>query len=66
VKKPVIPVLGSADAALNHFARTVKQSLDTQTGQAPQSKPLSELAPTASLAEVIAAYNRLLERVQGK
>jgi hypothetical protein len=65
MKKPVIPVVRTGSIEVDKFAEAVKQSLDTQTGQAKNFKPLPTLGTTATLADVIAAYNQLLQRVQG-
>lgn len=65
MKKPAIPLVSSGDAKVNQFAATVKQTLDTMTGQHKSLPPLPRLATTATLADLIAAYNLLLERVQG-
>jgi hypothetical protein len=65
MKKPAIPVVRTGNPEVDNFAAAVKQSLDTQTGQAKNAKPLPTLGTTATLADVIAAYNQLLQRVQG-
>lgn len=65
MKKPVIPVLHSGNSVVDQFGARVKEALDSQHGQGNNAKPLTKLAATATLADVITAYNNLLERVQG-
>jgi hypothetical protein len=57
-----IPTLKTGDRQLDLFGEAVKQNLDALTGQQRNSKPLQPLASTATLADVIAAVNVLIER----
>jgi hypothetical protein len=65
LRKPAIPVVRSGNASVDDFAASVKESLDVMTGQSKQFPKLNPLGATATLADVIAAYNALLAKVQG-
>lgn len=47
------------------FPEAVKANLDRITGQQRNLPPLPLLPETATLAEVVAAYNALVQRIQG-
>jgi hypothetical protein len=57
-----IPVLKTGDRQIDLFGEAVRQNLEALTGQQNNSKPLQPLPSTASLPEVIAALNVLIER----
>lgn len=65
-KRPAIPTLRSGAASVDRYAEAVKQAIDSMTGQLKNSEALVELAPTATLPEVIAALNVVVRRLQGK
>ena len=62
--KQAIPTLNTGDANLDRFAESVKQNLDSITGQQKNATRLQPLASTATTAEQIARLNALLERIQ--
>lgn len=64
MKKAAVPTLATPDATLGAFASAVKQNLDAITGQARGAKKLAPLPSTATLAQVVARLNELLERLQ--
>ena len=64
MKKAAVPTLATPDAALGAFASAVKQNLDAITGQARSTKKLAPLPADATLPEVVARLNELLERLQ--
>lgn len=57
-----IPALNTGDRKIDLFAESVKQTLDTLTGQQRNSTALQPLPPTASLQEVVATLNVLIAR----
>lgn len=57
-----IPALRTGDRQIDLFGEAVKQNLEALTGQQKNSKPLQQLPTTATLPEVIAALNVLIER----
>ena len=63
-KLAAVPTLAGQDMALTAFAETVKQNLDWISGQNRNAPRLRKLDPTATLVELIAAHNHLLERIQ--
>ena len=65
MKKAAIPVLRSGNNDVDRFAEAVKQNLDDITGQQKNAQKLLPLANTATLAELIAQHNLLLQRIQG-
>lgn len=62
--KAAIPTLTSGDSGLDLFAQSVKQNLDSMTGQLKNKPKLKPLAATATLAEVITQLNAILSRLQ--
>lgn len=65
MKKPAIQALQTGDQPLDDFARDVKLTLDTLTGQHQNVGRLDPLPATATLAQVITRLNLLLDRQQG-
>lgn len=65
MKKAAIPTLQTGTNDLDRFAEAVKQNLDTMTGQHKNVGRLEPLRPTATLADLIAAHNAVVERLQG-
>ena len=47
-------------------AQALTQNVRRMTGQLRNEPPLQPLPSTATLAELIAAYNALLQRMQGE
>ena len=62
--KPGIPAVRTGQADLDQALSAVKQTLDAITGQARNALPLSPLPANATLAQVVAQMNQLLERLQ--
>jgi mannose/fructose-specific phosphotransferase system component IIA len=65
MKKAAIPTLQSGNSEIDRFAEAVKQNLETMTGQQKNVGRLDPLPTTASLQDVIARCNLLLDRLQG-
>lgn len=64
MRKPAaIPAVSSGNRAVDKFAAVVKQNMDWLTGQQTNSPALKELPETATLAEVIAQQNRIVQRL---
>lgn len=59
-----IPQLTGENQQITAFAQTVKQNLDQITGQQSNAPRLKKLPETATLAELIAEHNKLVERIQ--
>ena len=64
LKLAAIPQLTGENAQITSFAQVLKQNMDWLTGQQNNSPKLKKLADTATLAEVIAEHNKLVERIQ--
>lgn len=64
-RRAPVPLLQSGLPQVDQFAESVKQHIDRQTGQQRNTLPLKPLPSTATLADLIVAYNALLARVQG-
>lgn len=64
-KKTPIPPLNTGNSQIDRFASAVKTNLDQLTGQQASASRVDVLPTTASLSDVIAAVNVLIER-QGK
>jgi hypothetical protein len=64
MKKSAIPVVNTGQFELDQFAATVKQNLDSITGQARNVERLQPLPETATLAEVIRRLNAITARLQ--
>lgn len=62
--KAAIPTLTTGSNDVDLFAQAVKQNLDGLTGQLKNKPKLKPLAATATLAEVIAQLNAILDRLQ--
>lgn len=62
--KPGIPAVRTGQVDLDQALSAVKQTLDAMTGQARNVKPLSPLPAAATLVQVIAQLNQLLDRIQ--
>jgi hypothetical protein len=61
MKKPSIPSVNVADPQMNSILNSIKANIEIMTGV--RSDPLSTVASNATLAEVIAAVNLLIERM---
>lgn len=61
--RTALPALRSGNAQTDAFAQAVKQNLDWLTGQQRNAPPLVSLPSTASLADVIAQVNQLINRL---
>lgn len=59
--KPALPAAPRGDKALNRFLSLVKQNIELMNGTNPSA--VQPLASTATLAQVITAFNLLLEQV---
>jgi hypothetical protein len=62
--KAAIPVVNSGQFDIDQFASAVKQNMDAMTGQARNVARLQPLPTTATLAEVIAQLNAVVDRLQ--
>ncbi len=62
--KAAIPVVNSGQFDIDQFASAVKQNMDAMTGQARNVTRLQPLPTTATLAEVIAQLNAVVDRLQ--
>lgn len=65
MKRRAIPTLQTGDGTVDDHASAVKHNLDMVTGQHRNSPVLVALASTATTADIIAAINALIQRVQG-
>ena len=59
-----IPQLTGENQQITSFAQVVKQNMDWLTGQQNNAPRLKKLPETATLAELIAEHNKLVERIQ--
>jgi hypothetical protein len=64
MSKPAIPTVNTGDPELDHALRNVKQSLDSITGQGRNVTRLEPLPATATLDQVIAQLNAVVDRLQ--
>jgi hypothetical protein len=62
--KAAIPAVKTGRPELDRALSSIKQNLDAITAQAKNVPRLTPLAPTATLAEVIAQLNAIVERLQ--
>jgi hypothetical protein len=63
-KKAAIPVVRTGQADLDRALAAVKQNIDSLTGQARNVDKIEPLPANASLTDVIAKVNALVERLQ--
>lgn len=63
MKKPAIPPTSSLDLDLARIVEPMKQNIEMITGARPGSVPLSPLASTATLSDVIVQLNKILSRI---
>ena len=66
MKKQGIPTLATGNSAIDQFAAAVKANLDDVTGQHKNSKILVRLPNTATLTDLITAYNNVVDRLNSK
>jgi hypothetical protein len=64
MSKPAIPAVRTGQVELDRTLSAVKQSLDAITGQARNAKRMEPLPDSATLAQVVARVNQLVERLQ--
>jgi len=64
MSKPAIPAVRTGQVELDRALSAVKQSLDDITGQARNAKRMEPLPDSATLAQVVARVNQLVERLQ--
>lgn len=60
-----VPKLKTGEPKLDAFAQQVKQNIDWLTGQQKNAPVLPVLPASATLTEVINAYNLVRERLNG-
>jgi hypothetical protein len=63
-KKSAIPSIRTPDPAMNRVLEALKQNVDSITGQARNAEKLQLLPETASMADVIAKVNAIIDRIQ--
>lgn len=61
--KAAIPALRTGDRETDAFGQAVKQNIDWLTGQGKGPPAIKPLPLTATLAEVIAQHNKIVERL---
>jgi hypothetical protein len=64
MSKPAIPAVRTGQVELDRALSAVKQSLDAITGQARNAKRMEPLPDSATLSQVVARVNQLVERLQ--
>ncbi len=62
-KKAAIPYVNSPDRAVNQALAALKENVEIMNGSRPGYGMLPLLAPTATLAQVITAMNRIIDRL---
>lgn len=62
--KAAVPAVVTGRRDLDTALAALKQNMDALTGQARNATPLTPLADSASLAEVIAQLNKVVTRLQ--
>ena len=62
--KAAIPSVKTGRPELDRALSSIKQNLDAITAQSKNGTRLTPLAPTATLAEVIAQLNAIVDRLQ--
>jgi len=63
-KKAAIPVVRTGNPELDRALSAIKQNMDAITAQARNVDRIEPLPANASVAEVVARFNLLLERLQ--
>ena len=63
MKKPSIPTTSQLPSDIARIIEPIKQNVELINGSRPGSFPLGPLSQSATLAEVIAAVNKLISRV---
>lgn len=63
-KKSAIPSIRTDDQALNRVLDAMKQNLDSITGQARNAPSIDFLPESASLSDVIAKVNAIIDCIQ--
>lgn len=63
MSKAGVPTLNTPDPALNRAMAALKQNVDELTGQSRNMPTLAPLPATATLADVIAAVNKIITRL---
>ena len=66
MKKQSVPALATGNSAIDQFASAVKANIDDVTGQHKNSQVLMKLQLTATLTDVITAYNKVVDRLNSK
>ena len=64
MSKAAIPAVRTGQVELDRALSAVKQSLDAITGQARNVQRMEPLPDSATLAQVVARVNQLVERLQ--
>lgn len=64
MKKAAIPTVRTGNPELDRAIDALKQNVDAMTGQARNSERIPSLSSSASLPDVIAVVNKILERMQ--
>ncbi len=62
-KAAAIPAVNSGNRSVDKFAAVMKQNMDWLTGQQANAPALKELPETATLVDVIAQQNRIVQRL---
>lgn len=63
MSKAGVPTLNTQDPSLNRVLAALKQNVDELTGQSRNMPDLAPLPATATLADVIAAVNKIITRL---
>lgn len=64
MSKVAVPVLQTGQSQVDEFAQSAKENIDWITGQHANAPKVKELPSTATLADLIAAYNKLVGRLE--
>jgi len=63
-RKPSIPHIVTNEPGMQEFAGAVKETIEIITGRRRGAEKITPLASTATLADVVAKVNELLDRLQ--
>jgi hypothetical protein len=63
MSKAGVPTPNTQDPSLNRVLAALKQNVDELTGQSRNMPDLAPLPATATLADVIAAVNKIIARL---
>jgi len=64
MSKPAIPAVRTGQIELDRALSAMKETLDAITGQARNVQRMEPLTDSATLSQVVARVNQLVERLQ--